>query len=212
MTPKVSIVRTGVANTASVIACFERLGASAELTVCADDVRSAAALVLPGVGTFAAALAAIREQGLEEPLNQRITAGLPLLAVCAGFQALFNSSEESPGVVGLGILPGKVVRFGEGVSVPQFGWNRVEQDSRPGKVGSLRTGYAYFANSYAVIGQTSIDSLPEDLSVSTSFHGDKFVAAVQRGTLLGCQFHPELSGAWGESLIKSWLAQANAEG
>ncbi len=202
MAGSVAIVRTGVSNTASVIAAFGRCGLETVLTTDPREVESAGALVLPGVGSFAAGMSVLESAGLVDALRHRIEAGRPTAAFCLGLQLLCATSEESPGVEGLGVIDARVERFGEGVRVPQFGWNRVE----PGEgCGLVRPGHAYFANSYR------IGATPAGWSSATADHGGRFVAAVERGAVLACQFHPELSGAWGLDLLKRWLVRA-AEG
>ena len=192
----VTIVPTGTANTASVVAGLSRLGAAVEVTATAGDVRSAAGVVLPGVGSFGAAMGRIESLGLTEALRERIEAGRPTLAVCVGMQLLGRSSEESPSSTGLHVLEETVSRFGDGVIVPQMGWNRVE----PGP-GSrfVEAGWAYFANSYR------LDRLPEGWVGSSTDHGGSFPSALERGDVLACQFHPELSGQWGARLLDRWL-------
>lgn len=211
METTVAIVRTGVANTASIIACFARLGV--EAAVCDDAVRiaQAPAVVLPGVGTFGAAMAAIKEAQLDQVLEERIIRGAPLMAICAGYQVLFESSEESPRCAGLGVFQGLVRRFPSGVRVPQFGWNRLTTGQTPGV---LTGGYAYFANSYAVTGDAVPSARfgevlrPESLQTATATHGVPFIGAISCGSFLGCQFHPELSGPWGQRLLSRWLSSA----
>jgi len=200
---RVWIVQTGTANTASVVSGLRRVGAEPvvagqeEVDVAAlpEAVATAERLVLPGVGAFGAARAALEEIGVVEALAERVRAGRPTLGICLGLQLLFEASEESPGVAGLGVLPGAISRFPDTVRVPQFGWNRVT----PQGEGLVRPGYAYFANSYLAV------RAPEGWVASTAEHGGPFVAAVQRGAVLACQFHPELSGAWGLDLLARWL-------
>src|SRR5690606_8116047 len=115
----------GTANLASVLAAFRRLGADPVVVDEPEAVARADRLVLPGVGTFAAARAALDARALVEPLRERLGAGRPTLAICLGFQLLFEASEESPGAEGLGLLPGVVRRFPAGARTPQLGWNRV---------------------------------------------------------------------------------------
>lgn len=191
---RVLIVRTGVANLASVCAALRRLDAEPEPTRDAEAVLAADHVVLPGVGAFGAAMAAL-DDGLAEALKARIAADRPTLAVCVGLQVLCQESEESPGVVGLGVVPGTVQRFPSTVTVPQLGWNRIEPT--PGS--PLAAGYVYFANSYR------LDTLPPGFCGALSDHGGPFVAALSRGALLACQFHPELSGAYGAGLLHRWL-------
>jgi imidazole glycerol-phosphate synthase subunit HisH len=193
--PEVVVLPTGTANLASVLAAFARLGAKARIASDAAVVERAARVVLPGVGTFGAAVAGLREAGLDEAIAARVRAGRPTLAMCVGLQVLFEESDESPGAIGLSALPGRVGAFPATVRVPQFGWNRIEPE--PG-CRYLAPGYAYFANSYRVLAAPGC-------RIATAEHGGRFVAAAEREAVLACQFHPELSGAYGHQLIARWL-------
>ena len=193
---KVHVVRTGTANLASVLAALKRAGADPEVTHDASQLAKASRVVLPGVGAFAAAIDTLREHGLEDPLRARIEAGRPTLAICLGLQLFAETSEESPGARGLGIIAGGATKFPPTVRVPQLGWNTIEPE--PG-IGCLVSGHAYFANSYRLI------DAPKGWRTAWSDHGGKLVAAFERGAVLACQFHPELSGAWGAALINRWL-------
>ena len=194
---EVVVVRTGTANIASVLAGLRRAGAEARVSSDPRDVETARRAVLPGVGTVSAAMQRIDGAGLAGPLRQRILDGRPTLCVCLGLQLLASGSEESPDVLALGIVPGRVTRFTGGVRVPQLGWNRIEAGEG---CRLLEDGHAYFANSY------KLDETPEGWCAATADHGGRFVAAMERGSVLACQFHPELSGAWGLDLIRRWLA------
>ncbi|MCU0723999.1 MAG: imidazole glycerol phosphate synthase subunit HisH, partial [Planctomycetes bacterium] len=119
----------------------------------------------------------------------------PFLGICVGMQVLFERSEESPGVEGLSVLPGEVVRFREG-KVPQVGWNRVE----PRQGGGLPAGFVYFVNSYA-----PRPARPKDVLYEADYHGP-FCAAVRRGNVAAFQFHPEKSGEFGHRLLRRVLA------
>ena len=192
----VLVVPTGTANMASMVAGLKRAGACAQITTDPDRVLSCDRLVLPGVGALGAAMQRLTDQGLVEALRKRIEAGRPTLAVCVGLQILCESSAESPGVRGLGVVGGRVEKFDSSVRVPQMGWNRVEaQDG----CRLIESGYAYFANSYRLVDP------PDGFCAAFSDHGGKFIAALERGGVLACQFHPELSGSWGLALIKRWL-------
>lgn len=193
--PEVVIVPTGTANLASVRAALLRLGAKPRLADDAALIEDASHVVLPGVGSFGAAVAGLREAGFDQALIERVNAGRATLAMCVGLQVLFEASEENPDAAGLGVLPGRVGRFPESVRVPQFGWNRItpEPDCR-----LIEPGYAYFANSYRVLEAPGC-------AIATAEHGGRFVAALERGGVLACQFHPELSGAYGHRLIARWL-------
>lgn len=193
----VAIIRTGSANLASVLAAFARAGVQARITIDPSDAEHADRVVLPGVGSFGAAMATLHAAALVEPLRRRLAAGRPILAICLGLQLLAESSEESPGVPGLGVLPAKITRFAGDLRVPQLGWNRVAA----GVGCSLLTdGCAYYANSYR------LESEPAGWACATTDYGGRFVGAVERGRVLACQFHPELSGPWGQALIERWLA------
>ncbi len=200
--PNVAVVQTGVANLASVAAGLRRAGAEPEIVDDVASVESAKRLVLPGVGAFAAAMERLRELGLDGPLVRRVREGRPTLVICLGLQLLTEASEESPGVAGLGVIPGRITRFPTHVRVPQLGWNAVHANS---DARWLRSGYAYFANSYRLV------EAPTGWSVAFADHGGRFVAALERGSVLACQFHPELSGPWGVSLLRRWLAASKTE-
>ena len=191
------VVSTGIANTASVIAALRRAGAEVELGADPSRVRSARRVILPGVGSFAAGMAALRDHGLVDPLRDRIGAGRPTLCICLGMQVLAAASEENPGVDGLRILDATVRRLPSGVRLPHLGWNAVGSGE---ETGFLEPGLACWANSYA------LRDAPTGWRALWADHGGPFVAAIERDAVVGCQFHPELSGAWGEALIRRWLA------
>jgi imidazole glycerol-phosphate synthase subunit HisH len=190
------IIRTGSANIASVLAAFRRAGASARTTDSPDEVARAAAVVLPGVGAFGPAMEHLRSRDLDAALNTRIAAGRPLLCICLGLQLLCEASDESPGIRGLGVLPSTVRRFPTSVRTPHIGWNTITPDP---ETSLLRPGHAWFANSYR------LESCPPGWSAATSEHGGRFIAALQRGPILACQFHPELSGEYGQHLLERWM-------
>jgi glutamine amidotransferase len=200
--PEALVVRTGTANLASVLAGLRRIGAAPRLTDDAAEVRSAKHVVLPGVGAFGAAMAQLQQQQLDRALRERLNANRPTLCVCVGLQLLCATSEESPGVAGLGIIPARITRFTGDVRIPQLGWNTV---SPTHDRSLLEAGYAYFANSY------KLDEVPAGWHGATAEHGQPFVAALARGNILACQFHPELSGPFGLALLRRWLAQTGAE-
>jgi imidazole glycerol-phosphate synthase subunit HisH len=189
------IIPTGTANLASVAAAFERQGAKPRLAEDAAQIERASHVMLPGVGSFGAAMARLEEQGFAAALQERIGRDAPTICICVGLQLLFESSEESPGIAGLGIVAGGIGRFPPAVRVPQFGWNAIaaERDCR-----LLEDGYAYFANSYRALAVPAA-------AVGWAEHGGRFVAGFERGNLLACQFHPELSGAYGAALLGRFL-------
>jgi imidazole glycerol phosphate synthase glutamine amidotransferase subunit len=196
---EVVLIRTGTANLASVAAALYRAGCTVRISASPHDATDAERLVLPGVGAFGAVAEQIDALGLRAPLTERIRDGRPTMAVCLGLQMLAESSEESPGVAGLGVIPATVTSLPEGVRRPQLGWNRVTPN---GGCRLLEGGDAYFANSY------KLDAVPDGWNGAVTDHGGSFVAAVERGAVLACQFHPELSGDWGQRLIERWLEVA----
>jgi imidazole glycerol phosphate synthase glutamine amidotransferase subunit len=198
MAAEVVVLPTGTANLASVLAVFARLGARTRIATDAAMVKDAERIVLPGVGTFGAALAGLRQAGLADAVASRVRSGAATLAMCVGLQVLFEASDESPAAEGLAVIPGRVGRFPATVRVPQFGWNRIEP--QPG-CRFLAPGYAYFANSYRVADAPGC-------AIATAEHGGRFVAGLERDHVVACQFHPELSGAYGHALIAHWLEGA----
>lgn len=196
---EVAIVRTGVANTASVCAALARCGMDPSITEDPHLVERASHLVLPGVGAFGVGMRAIQVAGIVQAIKARIAADRPTMAICLGMQLLGTGSDESPGVKGLEVIDAAATRFPPGARTPQFGWNRVE----PAPACTLvRSGYAYFANSYR------FTDIPDGWAPGLADHSGPFIASIERGRILACQFHPELSGQYGLDLIRRWLASA----
>lgn len=196
MITDLAIVPTGTANLASVVAGFSRIGARPEVVTSPDLIEQARRVVLPGVGSFGAAIAELDRSGLRAVLQERVEADRATLAVCVGMQVLSTRSEESEGSIGLGSVAETVTRFPDSVVVPQLGWNQVV--AAPGSR-FITDGWAYFANSYRLA------TVPDGWAAATTDHGGPFVAAMERGDVLTCQFHPELSGAWGSDLLRRWF-------
>src|SRR5256885_435354 len=196
----VVIVDSGVANLASITSAFRRVGATVVVTGDEGVVRDAPRVVLPGVGAFGAGLGALRARRLDQAVTQAAARGTPLLGVCLGMQMLCEASEEAPGVAGLGVIPGICRRLPSDVRVPHLGWNAVTGAGE----GLVATGVAAFANSYA------LREAPAGWVPAWTTHGVRFVAALEKSGewLLACQFHPQLSGAYGAALLERWLAGA----
>jgi imidazole glycerol phosphate synthase glutamine amidotransferase subunit len=177
----VAVCDYGAGNVRSVALAFERLGANVRF----DGVADADLAVLPGVGSAAAAMRGLREEGVDEALRERIAAGRPVLGICLGLQLALEGSDEDGGVEGLGLIPGRAVRIDSG-RVPRIGWASVEP------LGET----FYFAHSYAA-----------ETEAATAF-SEGFVAEVRAGSFLGVQFHPEKSGAAGAGYLRSCLSPA----
>lgn len=204
------IAATGAANLASVRAMCARAGVEAIITEDPDELYRAERALLPGVGAFGAALSRLRSAGLDKALSARISEGLPTMGICLGMQMLCLSSEESPGVPGLGAIPCAVEKFRGELPLPQLGWNRV----RPaGDDRFIQPGWAYFANSYR------IKAAPDGYISASCTYGEEFAATLEGridpatgvpGILL-CQFHPELSGPWGLDIFARWMGLRGKE-
>lgn len=198
--PTIAIVQTGIANTASVSAACRRLGYQPQLINDPRSVLQTPLLILPGVGTFGAGVASLRKHGLVEALRHRIESDRPTLAICLGLQLLCESSEESPGETGLCAISATTQRLcANTLRLPQFGWNTVAADV---SCSTLTSGYAYYANSYA------IRERPEGWSAAWSDYESPFIAALERGSVVATQFHPELSGVYGMGILTRWAARA----
>ena len=193
------IVDSGIANIASAASAFRALGAEPIVTRDPAVAREATHLVLPGVGSFGAGMRALRESGLDRVVLEAVENNIPLLAICLGLQLLTEGSDESPGVTGLGVIPARCVRLPDSVRVPQLGWNAVNSVTCQ----AIESGYAAYANSFAVV------ESPTGWEAAWSQHGTRFIAAIERGSVLAAQFHPELSGRWGLELLKRWMEGRN---
>lgn len=200
----VHVIDTGCSNRASLLAALARAGYATSLTREAQQVAEAQAVVLPGVGSFGDALASLRVGGLAEALAERVTQDRPTLAICVGLQVLAQSSEESPGIGGLGLVEGRLQAFPSTVRVPQIGWNQLYRSRPSAAMHSI--GEAYFVNSYR------LTEAPSGWECLWSEHGGPFLAAIRRGRVLGCQFHPEISGSFGAQLLDDWLGLSFSAG
>jgi glutamine amidotransferase len=162
-------------------------------------------VVLPGVGAFGDFMSGLRARGLEEAVKEIAGRGVPLLGICVGMQALFEAGEEMGEHAGLGLLPGKVVRFAESlpVKIPHTGWNQVEIRRETPLFSGIPSGaYVYFNHSYYCQPWNSSDV------IATTDYGIQYACAVQRENIFGVQFHPEKSQAVGLQILKSFLEAA----
>ena len=197
----IAIVDYGAGNLRSVELALARLGVHTRVTADPDMLALADGLILPGVGAFSDAMAALGRSGTIPAGLEAVGAGRPLLGICLGMQLLLDGSEEGPGVPGLGLIPGEVRRLpGCGLKIPHMGWNSLT----PAKPSPLFKGlpeepYVYFVHSYACKAADPADVL------AVTDYGVPFHAAVQRGRILGFQFHPEKSGDVGQKLLANFV-------
>jgi len=203
----ISLLDYGAGNVRSVRNAIRKLGYELKDIVTPEDILAAERIIFPGVGSFGSAMQRLHLMGVFEPLKEYLLAGRPFLGICIGLQALFEGSDESPGVEGLGLIPGEVRRFeGGALSVPHMGWNgiRIERDS------PLLAGYEdqklYFVHSYRAL----LDESNSDWVLAATDYGGEFISAVQKGRVTAFQFHPEKSGAAGLRLIERFLEDTPA--
>jgi glutamine amidotransferase len=205
--PKIAVLDYGIGNLRSAEKALQYVGAAARLVSDPTDVEAADAVVLPGVGAFGSCARALSDSGLEPAARGALSAGVPFLAVCIGFQLLYEGSDESPGATGLGIFAGKVIPLAPTVKHPQMQWNQLEVvggsagDGGPTPLHGLgEKPWVYFVHSFAPpVG-------PETVAVCD--YGGPVAALVARRNLWGAQFHPEKSGRAGLALLANFVALA----
>ncbi len=197
----ICIIDYGAGNIESVRKALEYIGADCVVSSDKDVLAASDAAILPGVGSFGDAMNELRSRGLEEPIKNFIASNKPFLGICLGLQILFESSEESPGAVGLGVLKGKIVRIpdGEGLKIPHMGWNSISIKKNDALFKDVPDEpYVYFVHSYYLKAE-------EDIVTSTAEYGVTIHASVAKGNLRACQFHPEKSGELGIKLLKNFV-------
>lgn len=199
----IKIVDYGMGNLRSVQKAFEKLGVEAVICQSPAQIGDAEKLVLPGVGAFRDAIHELKRTGMVTPVLDHIGSGKPFLGICLGLQLLFDVSCEDGEFEGLGVIPGKVVRFRDqpDLKIPHMGWNCLEVRNEPRILeGIPKDSYYYFVHSYHVV--------PNDESVvaACATHGEPFVAMVARGHLFATQFHPEKSQRVGLKLLSNFAA------
>ncbi len=200
--PTVAVLDYGIGNLRSAEKALQHVGADAALTADADRILAADAVVLPGVGAFGPCAAALAERGLDDVARRAVESGVPFLGICVGMQLLYESSDESPGAVGLGVLRGAVRRLPDGVKHPQMQWNRLAtQGAAPLFDGLGESPWMYFVHSFAA--ETTDDV------VATCDYGGPVTAAAQRANVVAVQFHPEKSGSAGLQLLGNFVRMAS---
>ncbi len=200
--PRVAVLDYGIGNLRSAQKALERVGADARLTASATEAEAADAVVLPGVGAFGRCADALRACGLDGVASAAIASGRPFLGICVGMQLLYEGSDESPGVAGLGVLGGTVSLLAGDVKRPQMQWNVLERRGPSAMLADVADPvWVYFVHSYAVPDGPEV--------VATCDYGDAVPALVERDNLWATQFHPEKSGRVGLDLLARFVSVAS---
>ena len=202
---RVAVVDYDAGNTLSVTRALEKVGARVDLTPEPERVLAADAVVLPGVGAFGDCVRKLRDRGMDAACLDAFRSGKPFLGVCVALQVVFEASEESPGVDGLGLMPGRVVRFeGEGLKVPHIGWNEISLVREHPVLEGLEGEAFYFVHSYYPVPADAGDLVGE------TEYGARFCSAAGRENLVAVQFHPEKSSRAGLKLYENFLSWARS--
>lgn len=201
---KVALIDHGAGNVASVERALQRLGAASTRVTTPASLADESAIILPGVGHFAALVRALDERALRQPLLDALHGGVPFLGICLGLQSLYDSSEEAPDLCGLQLLSGRIQALPASVKLPHMGWNQLRCTNRSRLLeGVSPDAHFYFAHSYAALAGDENDEV-----VATCTHGSEFIAVLERGNINAVQFHPEKSGAAGAQLLENFLRLA----
>jgi len=195
----IALIDYGAGNVPSVERALQRLGAASRPVTRPEELASVGAIVLPGVGHYAAIIRALDVQRLRSPLLEAIARGVPFLGICLGLQALYACSEEAPTLDGLGLLAGAVSSLPATTKLPHMGWNRLRiVKSTPLLEGLGESDYFYFAHTFAA-------PYSAENTVALCDYGAHFSAVLERDNIFATQFHPEKSGAAGARLLQNFL-------
>ena len=198
----IAIIDYDAGNIKSVEKAVAYLGKEPRITRDRDEILNAENIILPGVGAFGDAMKRLEAYGLVDVIKEAVKKGIPFLGICLGLQLIFDESEESPGVRGLSLLPGKIIRFPkiEGLKVPQIGWNDIGFPKESRLFAGIDEGsYVYFVHSYYLKAGND-----EDVA-AVSQYGVPFHAAVEHDNIFACQFHPEKSSDVGLKILSNFL-------
>ncbi len=196
----IAIIDYDAGNVKSVEKALQALNQDVVITNDKATLLAADKVILPGVGAFGDAMEKLQAYGLVEVIRELVEMKKPFLGICLGLQLMFEESEESPGVKGLGLLKGKIVRFPQSeLKVPQIGWNSLEFPKESVLFNGIRNGeYVYFVHSYYLKAE-------EDIVAATTEYGVTVHAAVEKGNIFACQFHPEKSSGVGLNILKNFV-------
>jgi len=198
----ITLLDYGAGNVRSVRNAIKRIGYEVSDVSCPEDILSAEKLIFPGVGSFGLVMNQLAQDRYIEPLIRRIQENKPFLGICVALQALFEGSEETPGIAGLGILPGQVKKFKRGqLSVPQIGWNGITLHKHCSLFGDYDGDKFYFVHSY----HAPAAEIPAEWLLATTDYGEAFVSGVCHGNSAAFQFHPEKSGEAGLKILANFL-------
>ena len=196
----IAIIDYGAGNLHSVKNALDFLGADSVVTGDADEIKNADKVILPGVGAFGDAMKCLSESGLTDTVREVISDGKPFLGICLGLHMLFEESEETPDVKGLGIFKGKAVKIPDtGLKIPHMGWNSIKLTKDSKILKNIGTEpYVYFVHSYYI--------KPEDKSIVSAYteYGERLDIAVEKDNVFATQFHPEKSGDLGMTILKNF--------
>lgn len=207
----IAIIDYGAGNLQSVKKALDYLGEPNLITAKSSEIEAADALVLPGVGSFGDAMQSLSDSGLLETVRAAALSDTPFLGICLGLQLLFPESEESKGVKGLGVLPGKIIKFpGDmGLKIPQIGWNSINiREGCKLYAGVPQNAYVYFVHSYY------LQAADPEVVAAKAEYGVTFHASVadEAHRLYATQFHPEKSGAVGLRILRNFAAMQKGRG
>jgi len=202
----IAIIDYDAGNIKSVEKALTRLGEQVAVTRNPEEILGANGVILPGVGAFGDAMKRLESYGLVETIAQVTRRRIPFLGICLGLQLMFESSEESPGVRGLGLLPGRILRIPDdgGLKVPHMGWNSLKFP-HPGRLfrGVPQDSYVYFVHSYY------LQADEESIVKATTEYGTLIHASVEKDNIFACQFHPEKSSGVGMKILRNFIAVVN---
>jgi imidazole glycerol phosphate synthase glutamine amidotransferase subunit len=203
--PVIAVVDYGAGNLVSIHQALTTVGADVRIAEGPEALAGVDAVVVPGVGAAAPAMARLDRHGLTEPIAAWLGAHRPFLGICLGLQLLFEGSDED-GATTLGALPGRTVRLEDAPTLPHIGWNQVERTRAHPLFDGIEDGADfYFVHSYAGALPADAGATAESLVLARTTHGRPFVSAVGRGALVGVQFHPERSGSDGLRLLSNFV-------